>query len=52
LDEINFNDLNDLQFELAFNLLENKIQHHGQLIRFLYANNLTFPEIWNKKYTV
>lgn len=47
-----FADLSAGQLALAFDLLEHEIQHHGQLIRFVYANGLTFPESWNKRYTV
>jgi hypothetical protein len=49
---IDFTALTDAQAELAFDLLEHEIQHHGQLIRFVYGNRLTFPESWNKRYTV
>jgi hypothetical protein len=49
---IDFADLNDGQMELAFGLLEHEIQHHGQLIRFVYGNGLTFPPSWNNRYTV
>jgi len=52
MNEIDFADLTDVQIELAFNLLEHEIQHHGQLIRFVYGNGLTFPDSWNKRYTV
>jgi hypothetical protein len=52
LNEIDFTGLTDAQIDLAFNLLEHEIQHHGQLIRFVYANGLTFPESWHKRYTV
>jgi hypothetical protein len=52
LNEINFTGLTDVQIDLAFDLLEHEIQHHGQLIRFVYANGLTFPESWHKRYTV
>lgn len=52
LHEIDFMGLTDIQIDLAFNLLEHEIQHHGQLIRFVYANGLTFPESWHKRYTV
>jgi hypothetical protein len=52
LNEINFIGLTDAQIDLAFNLLEHEVQHHGQLIRFVYANRLTFPESWHKRYTV
>lgn len=52
LGEIDFADLSDAQIDLAFDLLEHEIQHHGQLIRFVYGNQLTFPGSWNKRYTV
>lgn len=52
MNEIDFAGLTDVQVELAFDLLEHEIQHHGQLIRFVYGNGLTFPESWNKRYTV
>ena len=32
--------------------LEHEVQHHGQLIRFVYGNALTFPESWHDRYTV
>ncbi|MBK8233243.1 MAG: hypothetical protein IPK72_22375 [Candidatus Eisenbacteria bacterium] len=38
--------------ELALDLLEHEVQHHGQLIRFVYGNGLTFPESWKVRYTV
>lgn len=52
MNEIEFAELTDVQVELAFDLLEHEIQHHGQLIRFVYGNGLTFPGSWNKRYTV
>ncbi len=53
LAEIDFSDaLTDAQLDLGFGLLEHEIQHHGQLIRFVYANGLTFPASWNQRYTV
>lgn len=52
MNEIDFVDLTDLQIELAFTLLEHEVQHHGQLIRFVYGNGITFPASWNKRYTV
>jgi hypothetical protein len=52
LTTIDFAGLNDVQLTLAFELLEHEIQHHGQLIRFVYGNALSFPESWNKRYTV
>lgn len=52
LDAIEFAGLTDAQLNLAFGLLEHEVQHHGQLIRFVYGNGLTFPDSWNKRYTV
>lgn len=52
LSRIDFQTLAAEQIELAFDLLEHEIQHHGQLIRFVYGNRLTFPDSWNKRYTV
>jgi hypothetical protein len=52
MSEIDFTNLTDVQIEFAFDLLEHEIQHHGQLIRFVYGNGLTFPDSWNKRYTV
>jgi len=52
MNEIEFTSLSETQIELAFALLEHEIQHHGQLIRFVYGNKLTFPESWNTRYTV
>ena len=52
LASLSFADLGDGQLDLALDLLEHEVQHHGQLIRFIYANGLTFPDSWNKRYTV
>jgi hypothetical protein len=52
MNEIDYTELSDSQIGLAFDLLEHEIQHHGQLIRFIYGNGLTFPDSWNKRYTV
>jgi hypothetical protein len=52
LEELDFAELNDTQIDLAFGLLEHEVQHHGQLIRFVYGNGLTFPASWNRRYTV
>ena len=49
---IDFTVMTDAQVELSFDLLEHEVQHHGQLIRFVYGNGLTFPDSWNKRYTV
>ncbi|MCW1968295.1 MAG: hypothetical protein KIH69_009295 [Anaerolineae bacterium] len=52
MSNLSFDGLSDTQITLAFDLLEHEIQHHGQLIRFVYANKLTFPASWHKRYTV
>lgn len=52
LNEIDFTGLTAGQLDLAFDLLEHEIQHHGQLIRFVYGNRLTFPPSWRERYTV
>ncbi len=44
--------LSERQVALGFDLLEHEIQHHGQLIRYVYANRLSFPESWRRRYTV
>ncbi len=52
LAEVDFTALTDAQLDLAFALLEHEVQHHGQLIRFVYANGLTFPESWKTRYSL
>ncbi len=49
---IDFMNLTNNQLKFAFDLLEHEIQHHGQLIRYMYGNKLSFPISWNKRYTV
>jgi hypothetical protein len=52
LNKIDFENFSETQVNLAFDLLEHEIQHHGQLIRYVYGNHLTFPENWHARYTV
>jgi hypothetical protein len=52
LSGIEFNGLSERQLELGFDLLEHEIQHHGQLIRYVYGNRLSFPSSWSQRYTV
>lgn len=52
LGAIDFTGLSEPQLDLAFELLEHEVQHHGQLIRFVYANALSFPASWHERYTV
>ncbi len=46
------NEPSEVQVEIVLDLLEHEIQHHGQLIRYVYGNKLNFPNSWNKRYTV
>ncbi|MHA2364237.1 MAG: hypothetical protein ACXAC7_09790 [Candidatus Hodarchaeales archaeon] len=41
-----------MNLPLIFDLYEHEIQHHGQLIRYIYANKLKFPKTWNNRYSV
>ncbi|WP_096153574.1 MULTISPECIES: hypothetical protein [Bacillus] len=42
----------DRNMNLLIDLLEHEVQHHGQLIRYAYANKMDFPKSWNERYTV
>ncbi len=42
----------DSGWTLALQLLEHESQHHGQLIRYLYALPLAIPESWATKYAL
>lgn len=44
--------LSEGQVELLMDLLEHEVQHHGQLIRYIYGNGLKFPESWHERYSV
>jgi hypothetical protein len=37
---------------LLMSLLEHEVQHHGQLIRYLYANRIPIPASWKERYTL
>jgi hypothetical protein len=52
LNDIDFSIFSETQKKLAFDLLEHEVQHHGQLIRYVFGNQLTFPDSWKKRYTV
>ncbi|HSM26191.1 MAG TPA: hypothetical protein VK856_15110 [Anaerolineaceae bacterium] len=52
LNDIDFTIFSESQKKYAFDLLEHEVQHHGQLIRYVFANQLTFPDSWKKRYTV
>ena len=37
---------------LLMSLLEHEVQHHGQLIRYLYGNRLPIPPAWKERYSL
>ena len=37
---------------LMFDLLEHEVQHHGQLVRYFYANGLQFPDRFADRYAL
>lgn len=41
-----------INLHLLIDVLEHEVQHHGQLIRYAYANKIGFPKSWNDRYTV
>lgn len=44
--------LTDPQQRLVLDLLEHEAQHHGQLIRYLYALRLPIPTSWKDRYAL
>jgi hypothetical protein len=38
--------------EFLFDLLEHEAQHHGQLIRYLYALGIERPDSWKERYAL
>lgn len=46
------NSIGGINNNLLIDLLEHEVQHHGQLIRYAYANKIQFPKSWNSRYTV
>jgi hypothetical protein len=49
---IDFDQMAGAQHAFALDLLEHEVQHHGQIIRYVYANGLQFPTSWTARYTV
>jgi hypothetical protein len=45
-------DMTEAQDRLVLDLLEHEAQHHGQLIRFLYALRLEIPASWRTRYAL
>lgn len=47
-----FPELSDPQLELLLGLLEHESFHHGQLVRYLYALDITRPPTWQRRYSL
>ncbi len=44
--------LTEAQESFLLDLLEHEVQHHGQLIRYFYANDLPFPTAFGRRYAL
>lgn len=42
----------DAQHQLMLDVLEHEAAHQGQLIRYLYALNLSIPDIWKSRFAL
>jgi hypothetical protein len=42
----------DTQLQLVCDLLEHEAQHHGQLIRYIYALGIEIPPRWKARYAL
>jgi hypothetical protein len=45
-------DITEAQERLVLDLLEHEAQHHGQLIRYLYALEVEIPASWRARYAL
>lgn len=52
LDALAGHDPTPARAALAFDLLEHEAQHHGQLIRYFYANGVAFPPEFARRYAL
>lgn len=48
----NMQSLNSTQQSSMIDLIEHEAQHHGQLVRYLYAQKLPVPQTWKKRYNL
>ncbi|MEX0781154.1 MAG: hypothetical protein WD557_00780 [Dehalococcoidia bacterium] len=44
--------LSGVQEDYLLDLLEHEVQHHGQLIRYLYGLKVEVPESWKQRYAL
>lgn len=52
LDTVSQSDMTDDRVALILTLLEHEAQHHGQLIRYFYANGIAFPAEFARWYAL
>jgi hypothetical protein len=52
LDAISGCEPTDHRDTIAFSLLEHETLHHGQLVRYFYANGIRFPEAFAERYAL
>lgn len=45
-------ELTEAQEDYLWDLLEHEVQHHGQVIRYLYGLGLGVPESWKRRYNL
>ena len=44
--------VDERRISILFDLEQHEVQHHGQLIRYFYANGLPFPADFAKRYSL
>lgn len=44
--------LTEVQKEILLDLLEHEVQHHGQLIRYMYGFKIGVPQSWKDRYAL
>lgn len=49
---VDVDNYSEVQNQLVMDLLEHECQHHGQLIRYIYALKLDIPESWKTRYAL
>ncbi len=52
MDSLSRHEMNDQRVSILIDLLEHEAQHHGQLIRYFYANQIHFPKDFARCYAL
>jgi hypothetical protein len=52
MEHVNNNEMTAERLSILVDLLEHEALHQGQLIRYFYANNITFPEDFADRYAL